>query len=765
MSFFDGVTPSTLLAGGSSLHVPAHEKRQRVSWFTSGKQKEAVLRRGKVAMPPRRPATTYNGRSRGNTWGRQNQQNTNRPQTQGQRSFSQYLSKKSIIAKKRSSGPASRLGNEKPTNVRVIHTKRAQRVQEAIVASGGYRSSPLSLFVKLKEKLHSRGVTKDKSVAACVEILEKMAEDKSQAISEMMEEMLPLIANAIYADSVTRSVPFYNLTKQLESENKEMKIREAKFDTKLEMHRKAREELMKQVRSLEIGVDLYQQKLEKEKTANKKAAKINRVQRKKMNHATEQNLSLLGMVTSSESERQDAEKEHRTKIMKLNDDLVASQENCSALSSALRVLQMELEKLKNPKDDQSEISRLSKELQEVKNTLKMQRGQYLQLVDNKASKPRGDDEFYAHLVGSVSPLLPPEHMWTGKVRTRLLSPNELSAFINQAWTEYVDNFGAGLDVWKFDSLPNAGNDEPSADMFNVLDHSNSFSTWLPGHLLRSESEWLHHQLIWGKINLHPKKEKQMLKEVLPQVFISNVKESCIKWQGKSTKFTIFHGILSRSVHEGCYADQLDMVSALRKGLVQLDTENSGILAYSQIDDFLRSFLPRTVEHEFDFIDTYGRSSGFYKSKIAYGNLFEGHDKNGLLRELLSLHVASSMDFKEKLQCTVRSYKGIDNCVDANDIRTAIIEVDPLRPKNSVDNWVGLFLQHSEYATKMRKSSKHRSKRKSVSVEDEMETLKAKAAAFAAARDKYKRVPTDDIVDALNYFFVREFGWWRNEAEK
>ena len=82
-------------------------------------------------------------------------------------------------------------------------------------------------------------------------------------------------------------------------------------------------------------------------------------------------MNLLGMLSTSETQRHNYEKENRKIVTTLKRDLIASKENNEAHAQALVSLQEEMEHLRLPEEKRSEVGRLKKELNDVINTLAM----------------------------------------------------------------------------------------------------------------------------------------------------------------------------------------------------------------------------------------------------------------------------------------------------------------------------------------------------------------------------------------------------------
>ena len=167
------------------------------------------------------------------------------------------------------------------------------------------------------------------------------------------------------------------------------------------------------------------------------------------------------------------------------------------------------------------------------------------------------------------------------------------------------------------------------------------------------------------------------------------------------------------------------------------------------------------------------------SKYAYGYIFDDfsvgnnnenssmdivrHD-NTFAKELKLLHLYSSIYYRNCFIERILALKGIDGKVDPSEIRRAIKLIDPKRIENSLDNIVGLIMQYHNYFQMKKKGlddANNNKKKKSGSSggASDLSVLRAQAAAFAAARDRSKRIPCEDVIDALNYFYMHEWKWW------
>lgn len=105
----------------------------------------------------------------------------------------------------------------------------------------------------------------------------------------------------------------------------------------------------------------------------------------------------------------------------------------------------------------------------------------------------------------------------------------------------------------------------------------------------------------------------------------------------------------------------------------------------------------------------------------------------------------------------------DGKVDPSEMRRAIKLIDAKRKEESVDNIIGLIMQYHNYFQMKKKGlddgNISKNKKQSNNAASDLNVLRAQAAAFAAARDRSKRVPCEDVMDALNYFYINEWKWW------
>ena len=767
MSFFDGVTPSVLLEGGSSLAVP---HKQPTTWFSSGKQ--PLKRGGKIDVPP--PRRPWTGQSR--------------PQTQQRKgrfgkknfAFRPYLPARP---------QTTQVSSQKPPEYRA---PTYHNIGKSVSYRGhphDFHSSPLATMTALKEAIAANGGNKEKNLQSCVDTLRQLATDESNAFHESIAEIMPYLDQALYA-SVGNSdvrVPLFVMIDRVNEELADYKEREAAHDDKMAMHRKARGELNLQLKQKDMQINALERKLEQEKRAHKQTRMDRRKIKTKLGHSNEQNLSLLSMVTTTDAQRQDGDRKNLEIINRLRQDLQASRENGNAMMSSLVVLQTELEKLRCPEVDQSELGCLKEELKAVKETLTMQRGQYLALRkrdDRGTSIERNkESDQFSYLVG-VKRLLPPglglSHMWKGKARSRFLLPAELDELLEELWNTYTENFAAALEVWKVESMSaplhedekgSEDNGEPLSlpvTSFKVLDEGSRFNIWVVQFLeaknIHSEFTWLQNQLRWAKVNNLPPTQMRVLKDSLPQLLIENTKASLVKWQFQSTKFSLFLAILTGYVHEGCYVDQQNMMSQLQANLIKLDPQQTGFVTMSIFMDHVKAFLSEDLSiYEWESIESAANAEAIDGGLLAYGTIFDGFGASRISREIILLHIASSAQYREQLLDSIMMYKGIDNCVDPGELKLAIRSVDPNRPSLSIDNWIGLFLQHSEYLTKKAKSNSKKSKGDVHG--SEIDNLRAQAAAFAAAQDKHKRIPFAHVEEALDLFYVRKFQWWVDEKKE
>ena len=80
-----------------------------------------------------------------------------------------------------------------------------------------------------------------------------------------------------------------------------------------------------------------------------------------------------------------------------------------------------------------------------------------------------------------------------------------------------------------------------------------------------------------------------------------------------------------------------------------------------------------------------------------------------------------------------------------------------RRDESIDNIIGVIMQYQDYVDAKNEGSGKTKRGKSGG--SDLDQLRAQAAAFAAARDRSKRVPCGDVIDALDHFFIHEWKWW------
>ena len=420
MSFYQNVTASTLLDGNSSLDVG--NINQEKSWFSSGNQlrwprsrqtrrntrttSNGARRRGRkkgrklrgnkeqqqqpvvMIQYPSRPITVNNmsnvpiaaasggGRGRGRKFVMNPPQiynRQNRPQT-----TANFLKEKVQYARRAQTTE----GQSKNSPRQYIKT--GAREKKVYGVQHPFRSTQIAILLKLKEELTKNELNKEKMLQACIYTLYELKNDINTGVSEIMEIILPHLLNATYRNTVgdhsnniisnspfNNLIPYYKIVDELEEQHEENNSQENSFQSKLRIHRKAQHELRDQLKNVRKELLTLTEKLESEKIAHR-STKIELEQAKiKNNKSTEQNMNLLGMLSTSETQRHNYEKENRKIVTTLKRDLIASKENNEAHAQALVSLQEEIEHLRLPEEKRSEVGRLKKELNDVINTLAM----------------------------------------------------------------------------------------------------------------------------------------------------------------------------------------------------------------------------------------------------------------------------------------------------------------------------------------------------------------------------------------------------------
>ena len=106
-------------------------------------------------------------------------------------------------------------------------------------------------------------------------------------------------------------IPYYKIVNDLEEQQEEKNSQEDSFQSKLRIHRKAQHELREKLKKIQNELVVLNNKLETEQVAHRNT-KIELEQLKlKNNKSTEQNMNLLGMLSTSETQRHSYEKENR----------------------------------------------------------------------------------------------------------------------------------------------------------------------------------------------------------------------------------------------------------------------------------------------------------------------------------------------------------------------------------------------------------------------------------------------------------------------
>eukprot|EP00944_MAST-04C_sp_MAST-4C-sp1_P010222 g10222.t1 len=672
-----------------------------------------------------------------------------------------------------------------------------------------------------------------------------------------MDVVIPHLANAIYRNGSSRAikfqeldslfenpndndnvlshlVPFYKILEDLEDRHEQSTSREDSFEAKLKIHRQAQNDMRIEIKALKKDLLAANSKLEAEQLAHRDTKtdleKIKLQQAK----STEQNMNLLNMLHNSEAHRHNFEKENKKVQRTLRQDLIAAKENSEAYEQAVLDLQQEIERLKLPEESRSEVGRMKKELSITKNTLAMQRGQYLALMEkfnllsnkkqgirNLAMNKKPDSEinywseqtrhfwqqnqrkmadsrWQCHLVEPATSLHQ-VHLgmsFCERVFSEMLMASDCAAFLLDAYNRFKEDHFELLEMgrlsnefelytlnsdeddvndaedreksqYNYKSL--AKNDTPIS--IKILSDQTTFMSFLVLYIKR-ESHWVSLQNTMIKTtSLYTPKEKRKRHDVLPFLFIQNVRESIARYRFYSYQFTLFHNVLAGKIHIGCIHDQDLMMMALKERLVALDTNKTGFVDENSFKATVRNFLTKSLREEdlsilSDAIDEDLMEGGKYPYGYIFNyqqqnterdplNIFQHNNK--FAKELKLLHLYSSIYYKNCFIKRILTLRGIDGKVDPSEIRRAMKLIDPKRRDESIDNIIGVIMQYQDYVDAKNEGSGKTKRGKSGG--SDLDQLRAQAAAFAAARDRSKRVPCGDVIDALDHFFIHEWKWW------
>ena len=305
----------------------------------------------------------------------------------------------------------------------------------------------------------------------------------------------------------------------------------------------------------------------------------------------------------------------------------------------------------------------------------------------------------------------------------------------------------------------------------ILSDRTTFMSFLVSYTI-DESHWVSLQNTMIKTtSLYTPKEKRKRHDILPFLFMQNVCESIARYRFYSYQFTLFHNVLAGKIHIGCIHDQGLMMMALKERLIALDKNKTGFVDGDSFKATIRNFLTTSLRDEDlsilnDAIDEDLMEGG----KYPYGYIFnhqlhnaEGdpldtfQHSNKFAKELKLLHLYSSIHYKNCLIERILALRGIDGKVDPSEIRRAMKLIDPKRRDESIDNIIGVIMQYQDYVDAKNEGSGKTKRGKSGG--SDLDQLRAQAAAFAAARDRSKRVPCGDVIDALDHFFIHEWKWW------
>ena len=417
------------------------------------------------------------------------------------------------------------------------------------------------------------------------------------------------------------------------------------------------------------------------------------------------------------------------------------------------------------------------------------------------------EKYCSHLVEKVQIVHDENalHSFCERVYSEVLNVKDCANFIINAYDTFKEEHFDLLEINKLtneeemleedDESGSDNDDDGNSDKYRKFRNNSdtvisikiyqeflTFISFLKAHVTSKHgNRWISQQSVFiDASSLHTAKEKRKRQEILPFIFIQNVMESIAQYRFYSYKFNVFHHVLNQNVHVGCIHDQELMMLALKKKLISLDVDNTGFIDVSSFKKVLKKFLTRNLrEEDFKLLNNAIEEDVINGSKYAYGYIFDDfsvgnnnenssmdivrHD-NTFAKELKLLHLYSSIYYRNCFIERILALKGIDGKVDPSEIRRAIKLIDPKRIENSLDNIVGLIMQYHNYFQMKKKGlddANNNKKKKSGSSggASDLSVLRAQAAAFAAARDRSKRIPCEDVIDALNYFYMHEWKWW------
>ena len=245
----------------------------------------------------------------------------------------------------------------------------------------------------------------------------------------------------------------------------------------------------------------------------------------------------------------------------------------------------------------------------------------------------------------------------------------------------------------------------------ILSNRTTFMSFLPSYT-KYESRWTAQQSAMIKTtSLCTPKEKRRRHDLLPFLFIQNVRESIARYHFYSYQFTLFHNVLAGKIHVGCIHDQELMMMALKERLLALDKNKTGFVDGNSFKATVRDFLTKSLRDEDlsilnDAIDEdlveggkypYGLIFNFEQHNNTKGDLLVSFQHNNkFAKELKLLHLYSSIYYKNCFIERVLALKGIDGKVDPSEMRRAMKLIDPKRREESIDNIIGLIMQYQDY---------------------------------------------------------------------
>lgn len=197
----------------------------------------------------------------------------------------------------------------------------------------------------------------------------------------------------------------------------------------------------------------------------------------------------------------------------------------------------------------------------------------------------------------------------------------------------------------------------------------TFISFLKGYV-KHENRWISQQAsLIDMSSLNTATEKRKRKEIMPFLFIQNLKESIAQYRFYSYKFNVFYHVLNHNVHVGCIHDQELMMLSLKKRLISLDVENTGFIDIAIFKQNIKSFLTANLrEEDFALLNNAIDGDAIDGNKYAYGYIFDDmtnnnsvdvvrHD-NAFAKELKLLHLYSSIYYRNCFIERILALKGI-----------------------------------------------------------------------------------------------------------